>query len=136
MWGANFVMPARKVTEFNDIFGVKKCLIGGFSGTTSMGFLGHLLSSLNTKSLLSEDQKMPQEAHLMVLRGTPKGIFCRFSNFDLCRGTLPVLPFLGFFFLNSLVGFKQGLSLVICAFSLGLFQGFSGFGRDKNPWLI
>ena len=59
-----------------------------------MGFLGHFISSLNTKSLLREGIKCPKKAHLNGSKGdpqkrhflTPKMSFSRFSNFDLCRG--------------------------------------------------
>ena len=51
----------------------------------------------------------------------------------LPMGAFPVLPFLGFF-LNSLINFEQGISLVNCVF-LCFFQGFSGFGRGQKSWV-
>ena len=44
---------------------------------------------------------------------------------------LRTLSFLSLVFLNSLVNFKQGISLVIVRF-LWFFQGFSGFGRGQK----
>ena len=41
--------------------------------------------------------------------------------------------FLSLVFGISLINFRQGVSLVVLAFSLGC-QGFSGFGSERNPW--
>ena len=49
-----------------------------------MGFLGHLIPSLNKDLILREGLKCPQKGIFL----TPKMSFSRFSHFDLCRGTL------------------------------------------------
>ena len=60
-----------------------------------MGFLGHLIPSLNKDLVLREGIKCPKKPIYMVPRGAPKKAFFDpknviflISNFDLCRGTL------------------------------------------------
>ena len=79
----------------NDIFGVKKCLFGGPPWNHLMGFLGHLLPSLGKDLVLREGVECPKSPFKWFQGGppkrhflTPKMSFSRFSNFDLCRGTL------------------------------------------------
>ena len=68
-------------------------------------------------------------------------VFSRFLDFSfyfvailgrlLFSARSVALSFLSLVFLNSLVNFKQGMSLVIVRF-LWFFQGFSGFGRGQR----
>ena len=61
-----------------------------------MGFLGHLIPSLNKDDLLlREGIKCPKKAHLNGSKGDPQKAFFDPKNvifpifqFDLCRGTL------------------------------------------------
>ena len=55
--------------------GSKNALFGVPLGTILMGFLGHLIASLNKDLVLREAIKCPKKPITMVPRGTPKRAF-------------------------------------------------------------